>query len=358
MFPMRYGGPYVLAWLLVRHVDRVRPRRALPLFLAAGVVVLNNPDFGMPAFAGTLVALLWTDARPWWRRVGALALDAALGLLGALVLVALLTLAVAGSLPHLSYLFTFPRLWGVGGVTMLPMPTLGFHLVLYATFAAAFVVATARALAGARQRSLTAMLAWSAVFGLGASSYFAGRSHPEVLISLFSAWMLALALLGILAVRALLARASRRPTVAEVAVLAGLALSACSLAQTPTPWSQIDRIGTAGPPNSPIQRFDARRFVAESGSAPGERVLILIPMGHRIAYELGLVNVAPYVSMISMPAVEQLDESLAALRREGGRRVFAFLGQLLPEQQQAIQDAGFVRVRGTEDYAEYVDVAR
>ncbi|HEV7772559.1 MAG TPA: hypothetical protein VGO48_04615 [Conexibacter sp.] len=355
MFPMRYGGPYVLAWLLVRHVDGLRPRRALLLFVAAGLVVLNNPDFGMPAFAATLVALVWTDRRPWWPRVGALVLSAVLGLLAAGALVALLTLVVAGSLPHFSYLFTFPRLWGVGGVTMLPMPTLGFHLVLYATFAAALIVATVRAVRGAEQLSLTAMLAWAGVFGLGASSYFAGRSHPEVLISLFSAWTLALVLLGIVGLRAMGAVAGRRPTVAQVAVLAGLALAVCSLAQTPAPWSQIDRIGTDGPPNSPIQRWDARAFVAEAHAAPGERVLILIPMGHRIAYELGLVNVAPYVSMISMPAVRQLEEALTDLRAEGGTRVFAFLGQVLPEQQQAIEEAGFRRVRGDHDYAEYRD---
>ena len=358
MFPMRYGGPYVLAWLLARHVEALRPRRAALLFLVGGLTLLNNPDFGMPAFAATLVALLWTDPRPWRARLAGLARDAALGLLAALALVALLTLAVAGSLPHLSHLFTFPRMWGVGGVTMLPMPTLGFHLALYATFAAALVAATVRAVRGVTQRALTALLAWSAVFGLGASSYFAGRSHPEVLISLFSAWMLSLSLLGIVVVRGLAARAGRRPTVAEVAVLLGLGIAVCSLAQTPTPWSQIDRIRTAGPPNSPIQRFDARRFVAQAGARPGERVLILIPMGHRIGYELGLVNVAPYVSMISMPAVEQLEEALAALREEGGRRVFAFLGQVTPEQQQAIQAAGFARVRGDEDYAEYWDATR
>jgi hypothetical protein len=355
MFPMRYGGPYVLAWLLVRHLDGVRPRRALLLFLAGGLVLLNNPDFGMPAFAGTLIALVWTDRRPWWPRVGALVLSAALGLLAAAALVALLTLLVAGSLPHFSYLFTFPRLWAAGGVTMLPMPTFGFHLVLYATFAAALVVATVRAVAKAEQRTLTAMLAWAGVFGLGAGSYFAGRSHPEVLISLFSAWTLALVLLGIVVARAMVSAGTRRPAVAQVAVLAGLALAVCSLAQTPTPWSQIDRIATAGPPNSPIQRWDARAFVAEAHAAPGEHVLILIPMGHRIGYELGLVNVAPYVSMISMPAVEQLDEALDALRAAGGTRVFAFLGQVLPDQLQAIEEAGFQRVRGTDEYAEYRD---
>ncbi len=355
MFPMRYGGPYVLAWLLARHVDRLRPRRAALLFLVGGLTLLNNPDFGMPAFAATLVALFWTDARPWRARLGRLALEAALGLLAALVLVALLTLVVAGALPHFSYLFTFPRLWGVGGVTMLPMPALGFHLVLYATFAAALVVATVRAVGGAEQRALTALLAWSAVFGLGASSYFAGRSHPEVLISLFSAWMLSLALLGIVVVRAFVRRDGRRPAVAEVAVLFGLALAVCSLAQTPTPWSQIDRVARGGPPDSPLQRYGARNFVAAAHAARGERVLILIPMGHRLAYEQGLVNVAPYVSMLSMPAVEQLGEALTTLRREGGRRVMVFFGQVLPEQQQAIREAGYVQVRQNSIYAEYVD---
>lgn len=93
--------------------------------------------------------------------------------------------------------------------------------------------------------------------------------------------------------------------------------------------------------------------MAEAHAARGERVLVLIPMGHRIAYELGLVNVAPYVSMISMPAVQQLEEALTALRAAGGTRVFAFLGQVLPEQQRAIEEAGYHRVRASADYAEY-----
>jgi hypothetical protein len=355
MFPMRYGGPYVVAWLLVRHVDRLRPRRAPLLFLAAGIVLLNNVEFGLPAFAATLGALLWSDARPWRTRVVALARDGALGLLGALALVALLTLVVAGSLPHFGYLFTFSRLWGLGGVTMLPMPVVGFHLALYVTFAAALVLATVRALSdrASSERSLTAMLAWSGIFGLGASSYFAGRSHPEVLISLFSAWMLALSLLGILAVRSLAARGGRRPTVAEVAVLAGCALAVCSLAQVPTPWSQLDRIGhDSQPPDQ--QGVPLRRFIAAAQPARGERVLILAPLGHRVAYDLGLVNVNPYVGLISMPAREQLDEALRVAHAEGVRRVFLYRNQSLPDQQLMIEQAGFeLALRGGK-YAEYL----
>jgi len=347
MFPMRYGGPYVLAWLLARHVDRLHPRRGALLFLAAGIVLLNNVEFGLPAFAATLAALLWSDARPWRPRTLALLRDAALGLLGAVVLVALLTLAVAGSLPHFGYLFTFSRLWGLGGVTMLPMPTLGFHLAIYATFAAALVVATVRAIGGAEHRVLTALLAWAGVFGLGAGSYFAGRSHPEVLISLFSAWAFALALLLVVVVQAVDARADRRPKVAEVLLLAGCALAVCSLAQTPAPWPQISRIGrSAATPE--LKVLATRSFVAGSGAVPGERVLILAPMGHRVAYELGLVNVAPYVSIISMPAKEQMTESLDALRAAGGTRVFASLSQILPPQLRAIEQAGFQVVRRDE----------
>jgi hypothetical protein len=354
MFPMRYGGPYVVAWLIARHVDGLRPRRAALLFLAAGIALFNNVEFGLPAFAATLAALLWSDGRHWRPRVAALARDAALGLLGAAALVTLLTLLVAGSPPHFGYLFTFSRLWGLGGVTMLPMPTLGFHLVLYATFAAAIAVATVRAIAGAEQRTLTALLAWSGVFGLGAGSYFAGRSHPEVLISLFSIWALALVLLLVVAVRAIQARAERRPTVAEAALLAGCALAVCSLAQTPAPWSQIQRIGREAPTNE-LQAPDARAFVAAAGAAGGERVLIIAPMGHRVAYDLGLVNVAPYVSMISMPAKRQLQESLEALRAEGGTRVFAYRGQMLPDQLQAVEEAGFRAVRENEAYVELRD---
>jgi hypothetical protein len=362
MFPMRYGGPYVVAWLLVRHVDRLRPRRAALLFLAAGIVLLNNVEFGLPALAATLGGLLWSDERPWRRRVLALARDAALGLLAALALVALLTLVVAGSLPHYGYLFTFSRLWGLGGVTMLPMPTLGFHLALYATFAAALVVATVRALpsAGASagagagaERSLTAMLAWAGIFGLGASGYFAGRSHPEVLISLFSAWALALALLLVVVVRAVGARPERRPTVAEVALLAGCALAVCSLAQTPAPWSQIDRIRrSSSPPDQ--QAVPLRRFIAAAHPARGEKLLVLAPLGHRVAYDLGLVNVNPYVGMISMPAKEQLPEALAAAHAEGARRVFLYLDQSLPDQQLVIQEAGYVLEQRGDRYAEYV----
>jgi hypothetical protein len=354
MFPMRYGGAYLVAWLLARHLDRIRPRQRVTLLVVAGLVAVNNVEFGLPVLGATLAALLWTDRKPSWRAAARLLAEAALGLLAAAALVALLTLAVAGEMPRFGGLFTFSRLWWIGGVTMLPMPALGFHLAVYATFAAAVVVATVRRLRGAPDAVLTGMLAWAGVFGLGAGSYFAGRSHPEVLIDLFSAWALALCLLAVVVVRALLDRpAPRRPQLVELAVLAGFGIAVCSLAQLPTPWSQIERLGrtTASPA---LRQLPARRFVAADTRA-GERVAILIPRGHLIAYDLGIANVAPYVSLLSMPAREQLQETVDALRAAHGRKLFLFLGQTLPVQLQALERAGFRRVRSGGGFAELVD---
>jgi hypothetical protein len=73
LWPIRYGGPYVLAWLLVRHVDRAAPRRAWLLFLFAGLTVVNNPDFGLPALAALVVALALASPPRSRRALGRLA---------------------------------------------------------------------------------------------------------------------------------------------------------------------------------------------------------------------------------------------------------------------------------------------
>ena len=89
-----------------------------------------------------------------------------------------------------------------------------------------------------------------------------------------------------------------------------------------------------------------------------ERVAILIPMGHRVAYDLGLVNVSPYASLESMPAQRQLQETIDALRESGGTRLFAARYQTLPDVDAAIRAAGFEMVRGDERHAEYRDETR
>jgi hypothetical protein len=346
MFPIRYGGPYLLAWLTVRHLSGEGPRRRWLLFLVGGLVTINNPEFGVSGLGATVAAILWTSHSLSIRLVRRLVGSVTIGLGAAAACVSLLTMTRTGSLPDFSSVFTFAKLEGVDGWTMLPMPTIGFHLVVYATFVAAIVVATVRAIGRASNVMLTAMLAWAGVFGLGAGSYFAGRSHPEVLIDLFSAWALALVLLTVVVIQHVAKRPRRLPTLADLAVLVAFGLAVCSIAQTPTPWGQIRRLGhrTATPL---LVRNDPQRFVA-STTRRGERVALVVPLGHRIAAELGLSNVSPYASMGSITTAGQLDETIAALRRAHGRKLFVSGDEVWPEALAALPADGFVLQRQEE----------
>jgi len=62
VWPMRYAGPYALAWLAARHVGGSAPRRAWLLFAAGGIVLINNVEFGLGAFAA--------PCSPWRPRGG------------------------------------------------------------------------------------------------------------------------------------------------------------------------------------------------------------------------------------------------------------------------------------------------
>jgi hypothetical protein len=319
MFPLRYAGAYLLALLSLLTVDPRRARRLpLPaLFAFAGLVVVNNLDFGLAALGATVVALL--VARPPEEPLRRLGAAAAAGLAAALALVCLLTLLRTGSLPRFELLTRYGRIFVNGGYGNHPLPALGFHVLVTATFAAAVVTAAVRRAAGERDVVLTAMLAWTGVFGLGSSIYFyAYRSHPDVLINLFSSWSVTVALLLVVVLRGMWA--DRRPAIAGVLVLFAFGLVVCSVAQLPLPWQHVRRIA-ASSAYEPFRLPALARAIAQV-TRPGERVVVLAPVGHRVAHDAGVVNVNPYTGMGQMPSREQLFELLARLRSEGGTSVF------------------------------------
>ncbi|HEX4805509.1 MAG TPA: hypothetical protein VFU94_06380, partial [Conexibacter sp.] len=143
MFPLRYAGPYLLAWLTVWQLGRERAGRwsLRLLFAAGGLVAVNNLDFGGAALLASAAAVLVVRRPPDRAALGRLALDAAAGLAAALLLVVCLTLARAGALPHFGLLTRYGRVFVDGGAENLPLPGLGLHLVISATFAAAAAVA-------------------------------------------------------------------------------------------------------------------------------------------------------------------------------------------------------------------------
>ena len=350
---MRYGGPLLLAWLTARHLNGERPQRAWALFVVAGLVALNNLEFGVGALVGTLAALACRPSARSRSALRRLAVEVGAGLLGALLLVALMTLVRSGALPRLGLLFEFPHLFGVLGLAELPTPLAGFHLVVYATLAGAIVVAAVRVARREADVLLTGMLAWSGVFGLLAGSYFMGRADPLKLAALFPAWGLALALLVVVALRALAARDWRRPSLAELLVLFGFGLMVCSLAQAPSPSHELRRLRPANA-EAIYEQPDAHRLVGRSTHA-GEHVAILIPMGHRIAYDLELVDVAPYAFLDEMVTREQFRTLLDAMRDQRAHKLFVLSDHLAAAHRRALARAGFARRGALAQYSYWTD---
>jgi hypothetical protein len=335
VLPLRYAGPFLLAWLVARHLDGSRPRRTWPLFLVGGLAVLNNSDFGLAAVGATIAALLWTRERRSTRDPGRLALEAGLGLGAALALVVVLLLVRTGSPPDVSLMFRYARIFMLGGFSMVPMrPVVGLNTIILLTYVATIGVATVRALRHEPDRLMTGLLAWIGIFGLGQGAYYIGHSLSEVLVYSFPCWALAVTLLTILVVRSLAAQPHRRPRPAELACLFAFGLLACSIAQISSPWAQAQRIAADGEPMfaQPV----GQAFVA-AHTRRGESVLIMTTLGHRIAVNLDLDDVEMYTGTRSLQTEEQLEDSIGALSRAGGHKAFVLASQTYPALIGALQ---------------------
>jgi hypothetical protein len=337
IFPLRYAGPLLLAALTARQLDRRGERPAWPLFAVAGLVALNNPSFGLPALAATLLALATRGLGSGAGR--RLARDALAGGLLAVLVLCGLTLARAGSLPAFSQLLLYNRYFAAGYAAT-PLPSLlGLHLVVFGTYVAAIAVATVRV--QERERDvLTGMLAWSGVFGFGVLTYFVAESGPHYLKAGFGAWGLAVALLTVDAVRRLAATEWRWPGLPRLTVLLGTGVMACSVVQLSAPWSQLARLsgdhhGT--PASLPVNYFapdpSTRAFVSSLADGDGfyvkrgAPVALLLYDGHRIADAFGVVNVSPYANLMVLFGPSFVRTVVDELRRAGGNTVVLPLGQ-------------------------------
>jgi hypothetical protein len=242
------------------------------------------------------------------------------------------------------------------GLVSKRMPLWGFHLVLYMTFVAAIAVAVLQHRRDRREPLLIGMLAWSGTFGLLAASYFLGRSDTLKLVSLFSAWSFALALLVVVVVRDLVARPRSWPGLPAIMVLFAFGLAAVSLGETPTPGALLAH--WAEPAPTPIYKeLPAASFVAAE-TTRGEKVAILIPMGHRIAYDIGVTNVSPYTYLEAIITRRQLRTLLDAIRTSHARKIFAPDATLPFEHRLAFEAEGFTeRALSSAGYSEWVQSA-
>jgi hypothetical protein len=352
MWPMRLGGAYLLAWLTVRHVDARWPQRAWILFAVGGLVTINNLEFGMAAVGASVVALLFAHPPRTTRAALRLAVSLVVGALAAIALVALITLIRAGRPPDPALLLEWPRVFTSLGWFSLPLRMWDLHLAIYATFVAALATAAVRVSRRDPDVLLTGMLAWSGVFGLLAGGYFIGRPDVLKLEAILSPWSFALSMLTIACVRSLAGRGWPRPALPQLLVLFGFALSLVSLSRLSLPQEQIARLARARP--APVYPAAADRFVG-ARTHPGETVVILLPMGARVARDLRLDNVAPYAFMNAIVTRSQMQTLLDTVRRKHVREIFTPApgshlmqeGEAAPQQIAALIGIGF-RLRSSE----------
>ena len=353
-FPGRYLGPFVVAWLVALAVRR----RRLPvwlLFFVAGLVALNNAEFGVPCVVAMAVALvLGSDRRrPLRRSLRARLPQAVIGLLAAAASITVVTLARAGELPNPESLTYYSSLFARQGFGLVPMPTLGLHIAIYLTFVAALLAAAVRYVQGRHDSTLTAMLAYFGVFGLLTSSYFAGRSLPWQLMLLFPGWGLAVALLAWMAVLHLRSadgdrRSLARSFLPSFAALTGFGVMVAAITTVPLPWEQVERLSETGRAVNDVPA--AQRFV-EQRTSPGEPILLFgTPTDHRLAERAGVTNVSPWNSAKSLFSERDVLRALDSLEQEEGSKVF--LRQVHPLEKILLRDQGpvveLLRVHGFE----------
>ena len=348
LFPIRYFGPYVLLWLLVRRLDSGSTRRALPLLALAGLVVINNPEFGVPGVGATLVALAWTlpdrsaararAARP--RSAGGRR-DRRRARVGAHARRRRRPAALRHAVRVPAHLRRRRLRPAADAVDRLPPRRLRD------------VRGRDRRRGGARAGRRGPRAERRARVGRDLRARRRGVLHGPLAPARPDRPLLRLVVRARAARnrrdRAIQRRPGRRPQIAELLVFAGLGAMVCSLAQIPTPWSQIERIRDSQP--HAVRVVTALEEAMRRVTRPGEPVAVLVRPGHQISEEIGIVDVTPYANIDSMMTEQQWAKAIDALERAHGRKLFVQKETLFQEH------VDWLAARGYKPYVEWRTLA-
>ncbi|MDD4005083.1 MAG: hypothetical protein PHW69_07775 [Elusimicrobiaceae bacterium] len=353
--PIRYLALWLTGFFLLSYLEKNTRTRLFVLFGAAGLCVVNNPDFGVPAFVAACAACLVpeTEGRLLASRRGMAeaAVAAGTGLMLGWLVFAALSLVHCGRLPDLSAMTQYQRMFVVNGFMALPAPPMGLHWLLLATFLGSLF---AGCVPSRESRALRGLLVFAGISGCGIGMYYVGRSHSTVLNAVFPAWGVALALLLLFLAR-VLARAEERDCrrLAHAAPVFFLlyfsTLSVLALGTLNNPLKQYGRF--AGEDSGYMPAVAKLGSFIGSFVSPGEKVLIICQNAHLLALLSGSDNVFPYASSGSLILKSQAELVVSAARKNGVRKVF---GKPPVELIELLEADGFVKTVGLNAIGFYV----
>ena len=363
--PIRYFGVFLLAYVSTWYLAAPRFRRLACAGFVGGLVALNNLDFGVPAWAGLWACIILfppTD-RTVTRFRRTLRASAAFVASGVLAFTAFCSVIRVGSggWPDLVALVEYQRTFAVLGFYMIKMPSVGLHWVLYSTFATAVLYAVFVGFSEDHQqvrfrsRVSTGLLAYGGIAGFGVMTYYVGRSHPAVLITIFAAWAFVLALLvhrvltDLHAARLRGGERSRSihaiPVAAALAVCAGLSPLALDIPHIAQDYERLSRepaVQAASVPSPFVSLIS--KYVGKN-----QPTVIIYPYGHLLAVQASVKNLFPFAHPNSVLLVDQSRLVLDQINKlpAGHNYVFA---QLVPAVADIMSRTGFEQIDGYGDF--------
>jgi hypothetical protein len=291
----------------------------------SATAMLNNADFGIPAFAGGLVATFFCD-REWRNRIF---ISMACGLPIAILVFSAYTWHRSGALPRFDQFLMFQEAFATYGVSMVSMPVWGWHWLSIATYVGASVWALVAYYNQSnrmshREKIGFGLLAYTGIFGAGSFTYYVGRSVDMVLIATFAGWGMCLSVLVYKYFTLESERRNRWITCSFVL------LAPCILAMIcdqPSVSYELARL-TRGDQKF-IDENNSKIELIKKHSNPKAGVMVIAPFGHTLAAKAGVVNAFPFVGPWSLILKSQLAEIKSAILKQ---RVEVVFTELVPKE--------------------------
>ncbi|HSH38663.1 MAG TPA: hypothetical protein VK993_07750 [Chthoniobacterales bacterium] len=340
VWPMRYVWPLWLLAAVTWTLHRPAGWRWMLVGVVAGVGAINNLDFGAPALAGAAAAIVLSRTA---RLVPSL-LSFIGGVAIAFAAVQIGFFLRSNAWPDFGQAATYSKIFGLYGFGMIPLPLSGLYWTILFTYMACLFAAIVSYWRGGPSSPYAGVLAFVSIFGCGSFMYYVGRSHPHVLGAVFFTWAVAVVLLlygfqkdfG----RAWLSHSWYLAIIPGLLLLTHSSLFAVLLWPNSKPIiAQLER-RSLNDVQGEQQRQELKAFMRRNAK-PTSRIMLILPMGHKIAFEERLRNYFPFPhpgSIILKAQAEQVEKTMVAKKVT---KVFILQEFEREEQQRILQKLGF-----------------